>query len=161
MVRDQCAAHGALTGRSWLELSGARTEEDVETLFAAARSGDPAALLGLVEHAYTAGRHTIISATGTLPPNLQGLWQGSWTAPWSSDYTMNGNLQTAVAALASTGTPELLTSVFRLLDRFGEHFRHNADALYGADGHLLAGPYVDPRPRQPLLARLPAPVLDR
>ena len=51
-----------------------------------------------VELAYAAGRHTIISATGVLPPNLQGVWQGSWTAPWSSDYTMNGNLQTAVAA---------------------------------------------------------------
>jgi len=137
MVRAQRAAHGTLIGRSRLQLSGARTAGDVETLFAAARAGDPAALLALVEHAYTAGRHTIISATGTLPPNLQGLWQGSWTAPWSSDYTMNGNLQTAVAALACTGTPELLTSVFRLLERFGEHFRHNAQALYGADGHLL------------------------
>jgi alpha-L-fucosidase 2 len=137
MVREQRATHGNLTGRSRLELGGARTAEDVESLFAAARAGDPAALLGLVEHTYTAGRHLIISATGTLPPNLQGLWQGSWTAPWSSDYTMNGNLQTAVAALASTGTPELLTSVFRLLGRFGEHFRNNAHAIYGADGHLL------------------------
>jgi hypothetical protein len=137
MVREQRTAHGTLTGRSRLELSGTRPAEDVETLFAAARAGDPVALRGLVELAYTAGRHVIISATGTLPPNLQGVWQGSWTAPWSSDYTMNGNLQTAVAALASTGTPELLTSVFRLLDRFGAHFRHNADALYGADGYLL------------------------
>ena len=137
LVREQRAAHGTLTGRSRLELGGARTAADVETQFASARAGDPAALLGLVEHAYAAGRHVIISATGTLPPNLQGLWQGSWTAPWSSDYTMNGNLQTAVAALASTGTPELLTSVFRLLDRFGEHFRRNAHSLYGADGYLL------------------------
>jgi alpha-L-fucosidase 2 len=137
LVREQHAAHGTLHGRSRLELGGAWTAGDVETQFTSARAGDPAALLGLVEHAYAAGRHVIISATGTLPPNLQGLWQGSWTAPWSSDYTMNGNLQTAVAALASTGTPELLTSVFRLLDRFGEHFRNNARAVYGADGHLL------------------------
>ena len=137
MVREQRAVHGTLTGRSRLELNGARPAGGVETLFAAARAGDPAALRGLVEHAYAAGRHTIISATGALPPNLQGLWQGSWTTPWSSDYTMNGNLQTAVAALACTGTPELLHSVFRLLDRFGEHFRRNAQALYGADGYLL------------------------
>jgi alpha-L-fucosidase 2 len=137
LVREQRAVHGALTGRSALELAGGSDAADVETLMASARSGDPAGMRALIELAYAAGRHTIISATGSLPPNLQGVWQGSWTAPWSSDYTMNGNLQTAVAALATTGTPELLTSVFRLLDRFSDHFRHNARALFGVGGYLL------------------------
>jgi len=137
LLREQRAAHGELTGRSRLELNGARAAPDTETLFAAARAGDPAARRGLVELAYAAGRHTVISATGELPPNLQGVWQGSWTAPWSSDYTMNGNLQAAVAGAAVSGTPELLTSVFRLLGRYREHFRHNARALFGVDGYLL------------------------
>jgi hypothetical protein len=137
LVRQQRAVHGALTGRSGLELAGRAGTADVETLMESARAGDPPAVRALVELAYAAGRHTIISATGVLPPNLQGVWQGSWTAPWSSDYTMNGNLQTAVAALAPTGTPELLTSVFRLLDRFADHFRHNARAIFGVDGCLL------------------------
>ena len=137
LLREQRAAHGELTGRSRLELAGARIGADTETLFTAARAGDPPALLGLVELSYAAGRHTVISATGVLPPNLQGVWQGSWTAPWSSDYTMNGNLQAAVAGTAVSGTPELLTSVFRLLDRYREHFRHNARALFGVDGYLL------------------------
>jgi hypothetical protein len=51
MVREQRTAHGTLTGRSRLELSGARPADDVETLFAAARDGDPAALRGLAGHA--------------------------------------------------------------------------------------------------------------
>jgi hypothetical protein len=137
LVRQQRAVHGALTGRSGLELAGRVDTADVETLMASARAGDPPAMRALIELAYAASRHTIISATGVLPPNLQGVWQGSWTAPWSSDYTMNGNLQTAVAALAPTGTPELLASVFRLLDRFADHFRHNARAIFGVDGSLL------------------------
>jgi alpha-L-fucosidase 2 len=137
LVRQQRAVHGALTGRSGLELAGRADAADVETLMASARAGDPPDMRALIELAYAAGRHTIISATGTLPPNLQGVWQGSWTAPWSSDYTMNGNLQTAVAALGPTGTPELLASVFRLLDRFADHFHHNAQALFGVDGSLL------------------------
>jgi alpha-L-fucosidase 2 len=137
LVREQRETHGELTARSRLTLSASAATGDVETLFEAARSRDAAALRALTELAYTAGRHTIISATGVLPPNLQGVWQGSWTPPWSSDYTMNGNLQTAVAACASTGTPELLLSVFRLLDRFLEHYRENARNIFGADGHLL------------------------
>ncbi len=137
LVGEQRETHGELTRRSGLALSGAAASSDVEALFGSAHAGDQAALNALVELAYAAGRHTIISATGTLPPNLQGVWQGSWTAPWSSDYTMNGNLQTAVAALASTGTPELLLSVFRLLNRYPAHYVENAREIFGADGYLL------------------------
>jgi hypothetical protein len=47
----------------------------------------------------------------------------------------------AVAALASTGTPELLLPVFDLLDGFRPDLRDNARRLYGAPG-LLVPPHL-------------------
>jgi hypothetical protein len=86
---------------------------------------------------FDAGRYAIISACGELPPNLQGVWSGTWRPPWSGDYTVDGNLQSAVAALLPAGTPELMLPVFDLLDGLRDDFAANARALYGAGGVML------------------------
>ncbi|WP_344677066.1 glycosyl hydrolase family 95 catalytic domain-containing protein [Tessaracoccus defluvii] len=129
----------ALIAGSQLDLqSNVGTEVSTEDLFLRARSNDADARLGLVELAYAAGRHTILSSTGELPPNLSGVWQGSWAPAWSGDYTLNGNLTAgALASAVTTGMPELRTSLIRLLDRYREHFVENAVRLWGADGWLL------------------------
>ncbi|AGZ41803.1 glycosyl hydrolase family 95 catalytic domain-containing protein [Actinoplanes friuliensis] len=89
-----------------------------------------------IERLFDAGRYTIVSSTGELPPTLQGVWSGTWTPPWSSGYTLDGNLPAAVAGLLPTGTPELLLPVFDLLDAVRDDLRHNARRLYGARGLL-------------------------
>jgi hypothetical protein len=86
---------------------------------------------------FEAGRYAIISATGELPPTLQGVWSGTFEPPWRSGFTLDGNLATAVAALGPTGTPELLLPVLDLLDAYRDDFRDNARRLYGAPGFLL------------------------
>ena len=92
--------------------------------------------LAQVQPYFDAGRYTIISSTGELPPTLQGVWSGTWTPPWSSGYTLDGNLPAAVAALLPTGTPELMLPVFDLLDSVRDDLRRNARRLYGARGLL-------------------------
>ncbi len=92
---------------------------------------------GLVQELFQAGRYAIISSTGTLPPTLQGVWSGSYHPAWQSGYTLDGNLFTALAGLAPTGTPELLRPLFDLLDAHREAFAENARRLYGARGVLL------------------------
>jgi alpha-L-fucosidase 2 len=140
LSQTQERSHGELTGASSLTLT---VDADVlphtsEELIAAAKEGSPAARRGMIEATFAAGRHVIASSTGTLPPTLQGVWQGSWSPAWSSDYTMNGNLQNgAVASMIATGTPDLLRSVFRLLDRFRDDYVDNAKQLFGARGWLL------------------------
>lgn len=45
---------------------------------------------------YTFGRYLLLSASygaGTLPANLQGVWNPYCKAPWNSNYTININLQ--------------------------------------------------------------------
>src|SRR5690606_38162076 len=78
---------------------------------------------------FEAGRYAIISASGELPPTLQGVWSGSYDPPWRSGFTLDGNLATAVAGLGPTGTPELLRPVFDLIEAHLADFRHNAQRL--------------------------------
>ena len=73
-----------------------------------------------------------------MPPTLQGVWQGTWAPAWSADYTLNGNVQNgALAALAATGTPELLKPLFELIGRYGDDYAANARRLFGVEGWLL------------------------
>jgi hypothetical protein len=110
----------------------------VEGRWAAARAGDPGAERSVIETAFAAGRRTIVASTGALPPTLQGVWQGTWSPAWSADYTLNGNVQHGgLAAVLWTGTPELMTSLFRLVLPFRDDYRANARALFGAPGMML------------------------
>ena len=135
----QREVHGKLVGRSRLNLfSSMDPGLPTEVVWEAARGGQAGALRAVVERTYVAGRHNIISSTGTLPPNLQGVWQGTWTPAWSADYTMNGNVQNGVLAAAIwTGTPELIGSLFALVRPFADDYRSNARRLFGARGLLL------------------------
>ncbi len=50
---------------------------------------------GLLETYFQFGRYLLISSSrpGTLPANLQGVWNDYINAPWNSDYHTNINLQ--------------------------------------------------------------------
>ena len=139
VIRHQERTHGELVDRSRLDLGGdARAGETTEEIWARARAGDPAARRRVVEIAYLSGRANAISATGELPPTLQGVWQGTWVPAWSADYTMNGNVQNGgIASLIPTGTPELARSLLALLLPHLDDYRANAARVFGASGMLL------------------------
>ncbi|APU20544.1 glycosyl hydrolase family 95 catalytic domain-containing protein [Actinoalloteichus sp. GBA129-24] len=124
--------HAALFDTVRLELGDPLTApRTVEELLAERGS------TALIQLAFDAGRHNIISSTGLLPPTLQGVWQGDWEPAWSSDWTLDGNVQSALACLLVTGNAELLLPFFDLLEAHLADFRHNARRLYGAAGILL------------------------
>lgn len=134
----QVETHGDLVRYSALDLDGDRTAELTERTWRRARHGDAAARRRVVEIAYLSGRANVIAATGDLPPTLQGVWQGTWTPAWSADYTMNGNVQNGGAAsLIPTGTPELATSLLRLVLPHLQDYHTNARRIFGANGMLL------------------------
>jgi alpha-L-fucosidase 2 len=83
---------------------------------------------------FDAGRYAIISSSGARPPTLQGVWSGTWSPPWRSGWTIDGNLQAALLAVHTTGTPELMPPLFDLLDTLRDDFRENAHRLYGMPG---------------------------
>lgn len=140
--RQRRGANGELMRRCALRigsgLARGRDEASTEELWERARAGDPEAERGVIELAFAAGRSTIISSTAALPPTLQGVWQGTWAPAWSADYTLNGNVQNgALAAVAATGTPELLKTLFELIGRHGDDYAENARRLFGVEGWLL------------------------
>ncbi len=143
LLAAHTAIHGELIGRVRLELGSAPVDRDAitEELFTRPVSA------ALVERLFAAGRYAIISSSGGLPPTLQGVWSGTYHPAWSSGYTLNGNLPAALAALPSTGTPELLLPLFDLLDEVGDDLRANAERLYGARG-VLAPTHLSAHGRQ-------------
>ena len=92
-----------------------------------------------VEKMHDYGRYLLISSSGELPPNLQGVWNGTWTPPWSSDYTLDENLQMMMWQVLPGNLPELARSYFNLIESFVEDWKMNARLLYGCRG-ILSSP---------------------
>ncbi|MGJ8744474.1 glycosyl hydrolase family 95 catalytic domain-containing protein [Polaribacter sp.] len=66
----------------------------------------------LEELAFQYGRYMLIcsSRKGSLPPNLQGIWNVYQRPPWSSKYLHDTNVQMAYAPVFSTNLSELFES---------------------------------------------------
>jgi hypothetical protein len=136
LLARHAAIHGPLFSRVRLDLGGgADATLPSEQLIAKSSVGKLAP--GLLEKVFDAGRYTVISSSGEVFPNLQGLWTGTWDPRWSSDFTMNGNVQSALAADLSGNFAAGLEPYFRFLDARMADFRENARRLYGCRGiHL-------------------------
>ncbi len=88
----------------------------------------------LMEKMYDAGRYMLICSAGELLPNLQGIWTGSWKPAWSGDFTLDTNVQAAMASACSGNLTELMEGFFRLMESFYPEWRLNAKRIYGCRG---------------------------
>lgn len=64
------------------------------------------------------GRYLLIASSrpGSLPANLQGVWNNSITPPWNADYHVNINLQMNYWLAETTNLPELTEPLFDFVD---------------------------------------------
>lgn len=71
----------------------------------------------LEETMFQLGRYLLISSSrpGSLPANLQGLWNGMVSPPWASDYHSNINMQMAYWGAEPTNLPECHLPMMDLL----------------------------------------------
>lgn len=85
---------------------------------------------------YQFGRYLLIASSrpGSLPANLQGIWNESFTPPWESDYHLNINLQMNYWIAETGNLPECHEPLFDFIDRLAANGRHTAAALYSARG---------------------------
>ncbi|WCR25745.1 glycoside hydrolase family 95 protein [Paenibacillus thiaminolyticus] len=135
-VRD----HRALYERVALHLGGTAedslcrlpTDERLERV----RQGqaDP----GLFALFFQYGRYLLMGSSrpGTLPANLQGIWNPHMTPPWESDFHLNINLQMNYWPAEAANLAECHEPVFDLLDRLRTNGRRTAAVMYGADGFV-------------------------
>lgn len=82
------------------------------------------------------GRYLLIASSrkGSLPANLQGVWNNSTTPPWNADYHVNINLQMNYWPAEVTNLSETTEPLFRFVDALVEPGRVSAKRLLGADG---------------------------
>ncbi len=128
--------HGELFNRVRLDIGGGAdhqltSEELLE------KTSDEDLCEALVEKTFDAGRYNIICATGELPPTLQGVWGGTYVPSWASDFTQNGNVPSAIAAILMGNTPEQMLAYTTYIESILPGMRVNARNIFGARGIVL------------------------
>ena len=93
--------------------------------------------LVLYEKLYDASRYVLHSATGEALPNLQGIWGGDFSPTWSGDYTLDTNVELAIASLNSLGLQEKFEGFFARIKEYETDFEENAMKYFGCRGYLV------------------------
>lgn len=132
-LRERATAdHRALMERCQLNLG--RTDPKIAALSTPERMDlfrkggtDPE----LIELFFQMGRHLLVSSSrpGSLPPNLQGLWEPGLAAAWNGDFHLNINVQMNMWPANVTGLTECNEPFFALLKLLHRHGREAAASL--------------------------------
>lgn len=86
------------------------------------------------------GRYLLISSSraGSLPANLQGVWNNSVTPPWNADYHVNINLQMNYLPAETANLSETAAPLFDFVDALAAPGRESARRILDADGWMLS-----------------------
>jgi len=134
------ADYQALFQRVKLDLGGVVPKKmTTDRLRAQYGSGNAAADLALEQLYFNYGRYLLIASSrdGSLPANLQGVWNDKATPPWNADYHVNINLQmnywpAEVANLSETTGP-----LFDFVDSLVPPGKLAAQRYFGAGGWTM------------------------
>ncbi|MCI8525231.1 MAG: hypothetical protein HFF17_04780, partial [Oscillospiraceae bacterium] len=122
-----------------LDLGGEATNRETDKLLSDYRADNnitsqrPAALRYLEELYFQYGRYLLISSSrqGTLPANLQGVWNREYDPMWQSDYHLNINLQMNYWPANNTNMQETLYALVDYMDSLRKPGREIAYRVYG------------------------------
>lgn len=108
--------------------------------------------MGLLELYFQYGRYLLISSSreGSLPANLQGIWNDSLTPPWESKYTVNINTEMNYWMAETANLSECHLPLFEHLQRICENGKETARRMYGCNGsvcHHDTDIYADTAPQ--------------
>ncbi|MGD0481243.1 MAG: glycoside hydrolase family 95 protein [Terracidiphilus sp.] len=94
---------------------------------------------GLIATYFQFGRYMLISSSrpGTLPANLQGIWNESLDPPWGSKFTVNINTEMNYWMAESANLAELHAQLFDLLDSTRAFGSATARKYYNARGFVV------------------------
>ncbi|MFC0529442.1 glycoside hydrolase family 95 protein [Phytohabitans kaempferiae] len=85
------------------------------------------------------GRYLLIASSraGSLPANLQGVWNNSTNPPWAADYHVNINLQMNYWPAEVTNLGETAAPLFDFIDGLRPPGRVSAASMFGAPGWVV------------------------
>jgi len=85
------------------------------------------------------GRYLLIASSrpGSLPANLQGVWNNSTSPPWSGDYHVNINLQMNYWPAEVTNLAETAEPLFDFIDGLRAPGRVTARTMFDAPGWVV------------------------
>ncbi len=131
------ADHRALFDRVSLDLGGHErrgqpTDERLEAMRQGGRDPD------LLATYFQYGRYLLMGSSrpGSMPANLQGIWNDQIEAPWNADYHTNINVQMNYWPAEVTNLSELHEPFFDLLDNLRPRGRKTAQTVYNARGFV-------------------------
>lgn len=92
--------------------------------------------IGLYTLFFNYGRYLLISCSreGSLPANLQGLWNQEYIPPWGCKYTININTQMNYWPALSTGLEACHMPLLKHLKKMAVHGKKVAKEMYGCSG---------------------------
>jgi alpha-L-fucosidase 2 len=95
--------------------------------------------IGLLQTYFQYGRYMLISSSrpGTLPANLQGIWNESLDPPWGSKFTVNINAEMNYWIAETGNLAELHPQLFDLLDSTRAFGAQTARKYYNARGFVV------------------------
>jgi alpha-L-fucosidase 2 len=122
----------SLSGRMSLTLGGRMPNIPTDDVLAG-YGKDAAADRALEELFFAYGRYLLIASSrpGSLPANLQGVWNNLEAPPWQADYHLNINVQMNYFPADTTNLAETAGPFYDYVDSLREPGRVTAREMYG------------------------------
>ncbi|GAB2756002.1 glycosyl hydrolase family 95 catalytic domain-containing protein [Amycolatopsis magusensis] len=135
------ADHQALFDRVDLQLGQQPPAIPTDDLLRSYQDGSasPAARKALEVLYFQYGRYLLIASSrpGSLPANLQGVWNNSTSPPWSADYHVNINLQMNYWPAETTNLAETTAPLFDYVDSMVPAGEVTAQEMFGNRGWVV------------------------
>ncbi|MBR5712526.1 MAG: glycoside hydrolase family 95 protein [Lachnospiraceae bacterium] len=138
LLAAHLADYRALFGRTSLKLDYDKSLDLLPTDRRLARISENAPDNGLLCTYFDYGRYLLISSSrkGSLPANLQGIWNPHLDPPWGSKYTININLEMNYWPAERLGLAECAEPLFDLIRRMIPSGQKTAKEMYGCRGSV-------------------------
>jgi alpha-L-fucosidase 2 len=134
---DHVADHQRMFRRVDLQLGQPGPDLPTDERLARVQKGLPDAALEALYFQF--GRYLLISSSrpGSMPANLQGIWNDSLAPSWDSKFTVNINTEMNYWPVEVANLSELHEPLFDLIDNARPDGRRVASTIYGARGFVI------------------------
>jgi alpha-L-fucosidase 2 len=139
LLAEHQADHRALAGRVTLDIGQRPVAVPTDRLRAGYPSDDPGADRAVEALHFAYGRYLLVASSraGSLPANLQGVWNDSDTPAWHGDYHLNINLPMCYWPAEVTNLAETAAPLHRFVDSLRPPGRVTARSMFGTGGWLV------------------------